>query len=90
MLMSNQEIFKIHRIIRDKFYGDSLAYNPKEYEARCESWAEFCDSMNIERISTIMSVIVEAKPGQIRIEDPTGSIMLIPEETARKILVLGL
>ena len=63
--------------------------------AKCSSienleWCELCDSLGIRRIGKLTHICAPPELGEVRIPDPWGNYLSISEETARKILVLGL
>lgn len=86
--MTELEILELNSIFRRKYA--SLERTPKEFwekGSREHAWDELMERMGITRISKLAP-----KPDAgVRIEEPnTGRYMIIPKETARKILVLGL
>ena len=76
------DLDKLKQIFRLKF----------EQIDRTEDWDELLDSQEIKKISKILHLVIPAEQDEVRIPEPMNPdrYLSMSEETAGKILVLGL
>lgn len=79
-MMTPEELRKI----REMCWAKSIAQNDPA------PWRELCESLGIRVMSKLTHICAPPELGEVRIPDPFGSYLSMSEDTARKILVLGL
>jgi len=92
--MTLEERKKLKKIVDDKFYeleeSPLSTADPNWNSRRLQKWRQLLEDLGIEYQGKLMSIIMEDVPGEIRIEDPSGNILKLTHDQAKKILVLGL
>lgn len=92
--MTLEERKMLRKIIEDKFYeleeSPLSTADPHWMARRIQRWRKLLEDLGIEYQGKLTSIIMEDVPGEIRIEDPSGNVLKLTQDQARKILVLGL
>mgnify|MGYP006267167275 CR=1 FL=1 len=90
--MTKEEIEKLKKIVHDAWWNiNTKSHRPTDvYLERLESWNRTCDELGIERLGKLTHLVLGKREDLVSVEDPTESTLRMTEETARKILVLGM
>ena len=90
--MKPEEISRLREIFRQKY--DDLDRTPQEFwekGSRERAWDELVESLGLKRLSKLVHLCAPPELDEIRIEEPNSDrYLVIPADTANKILVLGL
>lgn len=78
-MLSQQEKTKLREIVRLRCV-----------ETKAEDWSLLLEERSIRRMGKITHLCMPPELGEVRVDDPWGNYLGMTEETARKILVLGM